>query len=546
MLPWLLLAVLGAGAPEGALTIETDHATATMTSAKDWTLRTLEYDGTPILIDAGGEGAVIMPNGGDWLGGGMARDGEQVQTLSINGVETQEVPPGTLAAGSVVEKTSMLARIEHTAVTRFEEDAIVQQHAFTFAADQHLASFYPFIYSFSTEFTQWLVQADSGAETSGEFVGDGGRPVAVPVAWFALFNADAGVGVIGYYQKPLPGSTTLWDAEGYRKFYIQPMSGEIRAGTQLDGTLVLRCFSADVDAWQETARREVAALRERFPAEEAEAMPNQLYDEGVPEQGLLTVETEHLRVPFEAPSAWTIDEIWYDGFKVAGPTGHFGTVLIPVGGNFIGTGHSEGGREVVHSLQLTVDGEERPVAVGTTVEGDEVELVKRSTIHNFDAAHTITMRGDEIVERAQLTATEAHELRLMYLFMHCVEPGTTRWIAETPDGELVEGEFESDKDFEVEQKARWVAQWFPEQNLAVLLYSTRVPEPATGMMRIWDQPHYHKFYLQTNAAAWAFERGDELDYTLVFRVVPGETGDWTAVKAAAADLVERYPPVDAE
>ncbi len=546
MVPWLLLAVLGAGAPEGALTIEMEHATATMTSARDWTLRTLQYQDAPILIDAGGEGAVIMPNGGDWLGGGMARDGEQVQTLSINGVEGQELSPGALTAGSVVEKTSMLAEIEHTAITRFEDDVIVQQHSFTFVEDQDLKSFYPFIYSFSTEFTQWMAEPAAGTETSGEFTGEGAHQIAAPVAWFALFNADAGVGVIGYYPKPLPGATTLWDAEGYRKFYIQPMSGQIRAGTQLDGTLVLRCFSAEAGAWQETARQEVAALRERFPAEEAEAMPNQLYDEGVPEQGFLTVETEHLRVPFEAPSAWTINEIWYDDFKVAGPTGHYGTVLIPVGSNFIGTGHTDGGREVVHSLRLTVDGEERPVEVGTTIEAEEVELIKRSTIHKFDATHTITVRSDEIVERAQLAATEPHELKLMYLFMHCIEPGTTRWIAETPDGEIVEGEFESDRDFELEQKARWVAQWFPEQNLAVLLYSTRIPEPETGMMRLWDQPHYHKFYLQTNSAPWAFEQGDELDYTLVFRVVPGETGDWAAVRAAAAHLMERYPPVDAE
>lgn len=65
MLPWLLAALVGVGGPAGTLTIQTDEMTATMSSAKDWTLRTLHYDGTPILIDAGGEGVALMVQGGD-------------------------------------------------------------------------------------------------------------------------------------------------------------------------------------------------------------------------------------------------------------------------------------------------------------------------------------------------------------------------------------------------------------------------------------------------------------------------------------------------
>ncbi|MEA3404059.1 MAG: hypothetical protein U9R79_22710 [Armatimonadota bacterium] len=264
---------------------------------------------------------------------------------------------------------------------------------------------------------------------------------------------------------------------------------------------------------------------------------------GVPEQGKMTGQTEHLRVVFEAPSAWTIDEIWYDGFKVAGPTGHYGTVLIPAGGEWIGTGHSEGGREIVRELELIADGEPRPVQVGGTVEAEELTLTKRSTIHRFDATHTITLLGDEIVERAQLRATEDHELQLMYLFMHCIEPATPRWLAETPDGEIVEGTFEADKDMELARDARWAAEWFPEQQLSVLLYLTRVPEPADSAILLWDQPHYHKFYVKHNSGL-SLSEGEELDFTLVLKVVSGETGDWAATKAAADELKRRYPPVD--
>lgn len=278
---------------------------------------------------------------------------------------------------------------------------------------------------------------------------------------------------------------------------------------------------------------------------DADGTPERLYDEGVPDQGMMTVRTEHLRAVFEARSAWTLDEIWYDDFKVAGPTGHYGTVLIPEGGRWIGTGHSEGGREIVHDLALTVDGEQRPVEVGAEIEGEEATLVKRSTIHQFDATHTVTVRGGEIVERAQLTASETHELSLMYLFMHCIEPATTRWIAEAADGEIVEGTFESNKDFELERRARWWAQLFPEQNLAVLMYLTRIPDVNGSMIRMWDLSHYHKVYVQHDRGGLWLDEGDELDFTLVFTVVEDETGHWSATRAAAEDLKERYPPVDA-
>ncbi len=547
MLPYLLAAILGAGGPQGQVTIETDHMTATMTSNTSWTMRTLRCADTPITIDAGGQGAVICPRGGNWLGGGMTEGGEeQVLSFEVTSDQMEATVEGEqtiTTSDAVATKTSMIETIEHTAVTRFEDDVIVQEHSFTFTQDLDLKSFYPFIYSFSTEFTEWMALTQEGAEQTGEFAGDGGHLVGTAVAWFALFNPGAGRGVIGYHQRPIGGPTSLWDASGYRKFYVQPMTGEIRAGTELSGTLVLKCFSAEAEGWHDVAKQEVAALQQRFPAEEAPEQPNVLYDEGVPEHGFMTVQTEHLRAVLEASAAWTLDEIWWDDFKVAGPTGHFGTVLVPAGGKWIGTGHTEGGREIVHALRMTVDGEERPVEVGTTVEADTFELVKQSTIHKFDATHTLTITGDEIVERAELRATEDHTLSLMYLFMHCIEPTTSAWAAELPDGTFEEGTFGSDGGFELQRRARWAAQWFPEQGLSVLLYLTRIPDADGAMLRMWDEARYHKVYVQHNRGLELSE-GDELDFTLVFTVVEDETGDWSATKRAAEALKADYPPVD--
>lgn len=543
MLPWIVAAaILGAGGPEGEITIHSGNLTATMGQANAWTIMSMECDGMPVTVNAGGQSAVIHPQGADWMGGAMGGNTEQVRSLAIDGEACAAVPEEPLTGSVTITRESMLASIEHTATIQFDDGLLRQTNEFTFTEDLNLSAFYPFIYSFSPRFTHFLAIPDTGEPQVGEFTGEGGHHINAEVPAFALYNADAGRGVVVYLQKTPGGAVTLWDQTGYRKFWLQPTKGAIKAGSEFAGTMLLTCFEGG-DDWQAAAGGVAADLQERYPMQQAEARPNQLYDEGVPEIGFMTVQTENLTVKFEAPSAWTIDEILWNGFKVAGPTGHYGTVLVPVGSNWIGTGHTEGGREVVHSLTFSVDGVERPVEVGATLTGERFELFKKSTIHSFDAEHTITIADSEIVERALLRATEAHDLKLMYLFMHCIEPATTRWIAELPDGTIEEGEFESDRDMELARDARWAAQWFPEQNLSVLLYITKIPEPEDSSVMMWDQERYHKFYVKHNSGL-SLAEGDEIDHTLVFTVVEGETGDWTATQAAAEALKTRYPPVD--
>ena len=42
----------------------------------------------------------------------------------------------------------------------------------------------------------------------------------------------------------------------------------------------------------------------------------------------------------------------------------------------------------------------------------------------------------------------------------------------------------------------------------------------------------------------SFRKGEKLDFTVVVKAVPDETGDWAETKRAAAKLVERYPAED--
>jgi len=262
---------------------------------------------------------------------------------------------------------------------------------------------------------------------------------------------------------------------------------------------------------------------------------------GVPESGQITCQTDHYTVAFSAEQAWTIYSIKHDGQNVGLSNGFYGTVMCPKGGQWWGTGHSEGGREVVNSLKLTVDGLERPVKVGETIGGHRITLLKDSTIWKFKCQAEVTLTDNQVYERTQLEAMADCEQSLMYYFMHAWLPTTTKWIAQLPDGKLEEGALLSDENMKVNKDTRWVAQFEPNLKLGILCYTPKVISGPGSASLIWDKKHYHKSYYRSNEAR-SFKAGEKLDYSVVVKVAADETGDWVATKAAAEALAKSYPP----
>ena len=265
----------------------------------------------------------------------------------------------------------------------------------------------------------------------------------------------------------------------------------------------------------------------------------------VPEEGFLTLKTDHYTVPFAATQAWTIYKIEHDGYPISHERGFHGTVMIPKGSNFIGTGHTEGGREVVHSLKLTVDGQERSWKVGETVSGHKLTLLKHSTIWKFDCTAEVTVKDDHVYERTILEAKEPTELTTLYYFMHCFQPTSTKWLAQLPNGEYEQGDLLSDGKFKVNKDTRWVAQYDPTKSLGVLCYTPKVIAGPGSASLIWDleATRYHKYYLRYTTGQ-SFKVGDKLDYSVIVKAVPGEKEDFSASKGAAAELAKEYPPVE--
>ncbi len=268
---------------------------------------------------------------------------------------------------------------------------------------------------------------------------------------------------------------------------------------------------------------------------------NKLYPEGIPETGFFTLKTDNYTLPIDAASGWTIEKMVFGDHQFGLSNGHYGTVLIPKGGKWWGTGHKEGGREIVHSLSLTVDGKATPIQLGGEVSGKRIELIKNSTIWKFKVRVEIALTDEAIYERTQLEAIEDIETERLYYFMHIFPPSTTRWIAHLPDGTTEKGALKHAGNMQINKHALWTAQFDPTVQFGYLCYTPKIINGPNAEGKIWDLERYHKFYLQQNTGQ-KFKKGEKLDFTVLVKAVPNENGDWDATKKAAMQLMKQFPP----
>ncbi|MDF1746653.1 MAG: hypothetical protein P1V19_23360 [Gimesia sp.] len=273
------------------------------------------------------------------------------------------------------------------------------------------------------------------------------------------------------------------------------------------------------------------------------ASTQRLYDAGVPEKGFLTLKTENYTLPIDAASGWTIEKMFYRDQQIGLNNGHYGTVLRPKEGQWWGTGHKEGGREIVHRIQLIVDGKDVPITkTEEIITGKRIQLIKESTIWKFKVRAEIILNNDFIVEQTEMTALEDCETDLLYYFMHCFPPSTTKWIAQLPDGSLEKGPLTHSKKMAVSKDTSWVAQYDKNNQLGLLCYTPKVITGNRSASHIWDLDRYHKYYLRHNSGQ-SFKKGEKLDFTVLVKAVPNETGDWIETQKAAKLLIKQFPTV---
>lgn len=537
---------LAGGVPQNALTITSGSLVVEMEAGTAWNISSLRYKGQPLILPSGGRGAAVFCEG-QWHGGGMRENSEFISHIEVRRCEQfRQEGERAYASGDVVHirKDSRLGPLSHCAETIFEKDFFVQKHSFEALENTNISVLYAFIYSLWPQAKLWLARPLRGNVKRGEFTADNANKPAGTVRWLAQYDPVWQTGALAYFPEAYGHESAFqcfWDREMYHKLLAQPQKGQLPRGWKWEGTLVMQFFQASPEQWEQKAQELAQSWQQRFPPQPGPEGPR--YGEGVPEEGLLTLKTAHYTVPVAAQQAWTIYKIEYDGNVIAHERGFYGTVLQPAGGHWWGTGHTEGGREIVHSLKLLVDGQEQPVAVDKTITGRQLTLIKDSTIWKLKCQAEIEITDDYIRERTQLEALEAVELKLLYYFMHCFVPTTTQWAAELPDGTMETGELRGEGGFTVNKMTRWIAQYEPNWHYGLLCYTPRVLSGPGSATKIWDLDisRYHKLYHQA-CQNCSLQAGERIDYSVIVQVVPNETGDWTATKAAAEKLKKLFPP----
>ncbi|MCX6897945.1 MAG: hypothetical protein NT105_04520 [Verrucomicrobia bacterium] len=255
---------------------------------------------------------------------------------------------------------------------------------------------------------------------------------------------------------------------------------------------------------------------------------------------IVTIETRDLKVEFAGDRAWTIHRIYFKGELTGDKNGFYGTVFSAEGGKWIGTGHNEGGIELVKSVTLTVDGQPRDLADKAVYRGQRAEIHKHSMMGPLALEATYIVTDDCVLERHRYEVTADVKIGILYAFMHCWLPRTTEWIAEKADGNVVEGKFDNSGDFKLKDDAKWTALYDPVNHRAMLAW---YPKPLVGQnikTGYWDKTVYHKLYNHIYSHA-VVAGGTKFEAAVIVRGVEADASSWKqAAKALAAETKARY------
>jgi Domain of unknown function (DUF4838)/Glycosyl hydrolase family 67 N-terminus len=255
---------------------------------------------------------------------------------------------------------------------------------------------------------------------------------------------------------------------------------------------------------------------------------------------VITIETRDLKVEFAGDRAWTLQRIYHKGELVADSNGFYGTVFSAEGGQWIGTGHNDGGIEQIAMVTLTVDGEPRDLADKAVYRGRRVELHKHSMMGPLALEATYIVTDDALLERHGYEVTADVKIGTLYAFMHPWLARTTEWIAQKADGAVVEGTFDSSGDFKLKDDPKWTALYNPMSRRVMMAW---YPKPFAGQgirTGYWDKTVYHKLYNQIYAHA-AVARGTKLEASMVVRGVEADPASWKeAAKTLAAETRARH------
>ncbi|MBL9143874.1 MAG: hypothetical protein JNM99_09350 [Verrucomicrobiaceae bacterium] len=249
---------------------------------------------------------------------------------------------------------------------------------------------------------------------------------------------------------------------------------------------------------------------------------------------VVTIQTRDMTIEFGGDRAWTPQRISHQNEIITERTGFYGTVMSEEGKKWIGTGHNEGGIEIVEKVTLTVDGKPADLADKATYKCSRAVVEKQSMLGPIKLAATYVVTDDALLERHRYEFTTEITIGTLYAFMHPFLPRTTEWIAQMPDGKMKEGKFDNRGDFKLRDDPKWTAIFDPAAKRATLVW---YPQPLQGMgikTGYWDKTVYHKLYNQLYSHT-PVPKGTKVEAQVVVRSVSADEPTWKEKAKALAE-----------
>ncbi len=271
----------------------------------------------------------------------------------------------------------------------------------------------------------------------------------------------------------------------------------------------------------------------------------------------LILRTAELSIRLNPKKAWTLDQIQYKDKPLSTTNSNYSLVADLGNNKFVGTGHTEGGKEEVLSLRIEADGKPVNLAQGGVVQAEHFVVIKQSKVAFLDLQNTLRLRGDTLEEENSVTVRENGTIAKMYGLMYAWVSTTSEWMAKTVGGRDIEGTFDN-SGWEMQEDVRWSALFDPASQVAILTeFPADLPAAAGQQHAYWDLAAYHKQYYQPFTAR-ELKAGDKYRFAVKVRALPTEATQWkqtvrqavsqvapVAKSPVQQEIERRFPPIAA-
>lgn len=192
------------------------------------TVRSISYQGCELGRETGYYGTVMAVAPGKFIGAGHTEGGKEKvlsRTLNCDGKTIEPVPGQTYQGNLIVlEKISLFDQAVFLTRIQLSPEGIAEQKYFITRAEQKFYSLYVNLFCWDKATTDYYALKADGEQVSGKFDGKKAWHLSSEVRWSAIYDANAGKGMLMYYPEIIKGAirkACFWEVpKAYNKFYM--------------------------------------------------------------------------------------------------------------------------------------------------------------------------------------------------------------------------------------------------------------------------------------------------------------------------------------